>query len=108
MYHEKCPAWTIGCPAALRTMPGHVPPASGIKKGARRKRAPFAVLHSISLLLRITLLGRVIPCAARLVATGLVRRRRSVLSEGRASEGECQGQCERRNERFHETLLPCC
>src|SRR5262245_15643959 len=70
-------------------------------KSARRSERPFQSCTRWSLHLRITLLGRIIPRAASLVATSLVGCLRRVLSESGASAGECKGQRERRSERFH-------
>src|SRR5262245_8219118 len=73
------------------------------QKGRPPRRAPFSVLHMRwSLLLRITLLGRVVPRAASLIATSFVGCRRRVLSEGGTSEGECQRQSKSRNKHFHD------
>src|SRR5262245_9877790 len=73
------------------------------QKGRPPKRAPFSVLHPDGdSHLRSTLLGRVIPRAASLIATSFVGCRRRVLSEGRASEGECQSQSKSRNKHFHD------
>src|SRR5215510_14776764 len=73
------------------------------QKGRPPKRAPFSVLHPDGdSHLRSTLPGRVIPRAASLIATSFVGCRRRVLSEGRASEGECQSQSKSRNKHFHD------
>jgi hypothetical protein len=61
-----------------------------------------------SLLLRIALLGSVIPCAARLVATGLIGCRRSVLSKRRSGHGDRDGQRNHRNKGFHWIIPLCC
>ncbi len=67
------------------------------------KRAPSPPIQEYETLhLLRTFFGRVVPHAASLFAASFVSCFCNVvLSEGRASEGKCQGQRERRNERFH-------
>ena len=73
-------------------------------KGRSLKRAPSVALVAKKEGLHLLLgahFARGIPHAASLFAIGRGLRCRHVSGESRASEGKCQGQRERRNERFH-------
>jgi len=99
--HQRKPRVNDGWKARTRT-PSLSVGVICLKKAPAEASALRSPAPGWSLLLGITLLGRVIPRAASLIATSFVGCRRRVLSEGRASEGECQSQSKSRNKHFHD------